>query len=129
MVHSPHCLAEKVQALTLVEWGMPHKRVAEVTNFSVRQLYRLQQTARKRGYDPRISLVIKDEYLTVAPRSGRPKKIRPEKEGAVPTGLDTQPPAPHNGQSTPERVTNNAATAPEMAQHALNQVPHHQSTH
>lgn len=39
--------------------------------------------ARKRGYDPSVSLVIKDEYLAVAPRSGRPRKIGPEKASAA----------------------------------------------
>lgn len=116
MGHSHHCLAEKVQALTLLEWGMPPRRVAEVTNFSARQLYRLQEMARKRGYDPSVSLVIKDEHLAVAPRSGRPKKIRPEKEGAVMAGGD--------GQSGMELLPENATAAPELARDALDQVPH-----
>ena len=122
MVHSHHCLAEKVQALTLLEWGMPPRRVAEVTNFSARQLYRLQEMARKRGYDPSVSLVIKDEYLAVAPRSGRPRKIRPEQEGAVTAGpVAQQPPAQHQGSWGPD--SSNVTAVPELAQRALNQVP------
>lgn len=120
MGHSHHCLAEKVQALTLLEWGMPPRRVAEVTNFSARQLYRLQEMARKRGYDPSVSLVIKDEHLAVAPRSGRPKKIRPEKEGAVMAGGVVQQAL---GQAGMELVSQNATAAPELARNALDQVP------
>lgn len=124
MVHSHHCLAEKVQALTLLGCGMPPQRVAEVTNFSARQLYRLQEMARKRGYDPSVSLVIKDEYLAVAPRSGRPRKIRSQQEGAVPAGPIAQPPpAQHQGPSGPEQVSSNVTAAPELAHSALNQVP------
>ena len=105
---------------------MPPRRVAEVTNFSARQPYRLQEMARKRGYDPSVSLVIKDEYLAVAPRSGRLKKIRPEKEGVASEEPDDdaqQSDAPHLGQSGPEQVSDNATAAPELARSALNQVP------
>lgn len=125
MGYSHHCLAEKVQALTLLEWGMPPRRVAEVTNFSARQLCRLREMARKRGYDPSVSLVIKDEYLAVAPRSGRPKKIRPEKEGTLLAGPHAQPPAPSQGDAgtAHAQVTNNARAATKMPQHTLNQGP------
>lgn len=123
MGHSHHCLAEKVQALTLLEWGMPPRRVAEVTNFSARQLYRLQEMARKRGYDPSVSLVIKDEHLAVAPRSGRPRKIRPEKEGAVVAGADAQKASERQrGQSGMERGDNDKIAASELARCALDQV-------
>ena len=71
-----HTVAERIQALALAEYGVPLPRVAEITGMSERQISRLKSTARKRGFDPRVSHVLKTEYVADAPRSGRPRKVR-----------------------------------------------------
>ena len=71
-----HTIAERIQALALVEYGVPPPRVAEITGVSERQIYRLKSTARQRGFDPQVSSILKAEYVTDSPRSGRPRKVR-----------------------------------------------------
>jgi transposase len=80
MVAQKHTTAERIQALALIEEGVPVDRVTTVSGMSKASIYRLQKTARARGYDPAVSRRLKDEYVQDAPRSGRPKKLSPEQE-------------------------------------------------
>lgn len=80
MVAQKHTTAERIQALALIEEGVPVDRVTTVSGMSKASIYRLQKTARARGYDPTVSRKLKDEYVQDAPRSGRPKKLSPEQE-------------------------------------------------
>ncbi|KFY41167.1 hypothetical protein V494_03175 [Pseudogymnoascus sp. VKM F-4513 (FW-928)] len=55
--------------------GKTTAEVAEKTGFSTRQINRIYARAIERGFDPNhIPLVIRDEWLQDAPRSGRPVK-------------------------------------------------------
>ena len=83
MVAKLHDLGTKVQAFALAEYGVPTKKVADLTGLSMRSVTRLKQTARQRGYDPETSMILLTKYVEDAPRSGRPKKITPEQEKAV----------------------------------------------
>jgi hypothetical protein len=49
-----------------------------MTGVSLRQIQSWYNNALKRGYDPSVSVLLKDEYLVDAPRSGRPKKAAAE---------------------------------------------------
>ncbi len=80
MVAQKHTTAERIQALALIEEGVAVDRVTTVSGMSKASIYRLQKTARARGYDPTVSRKLKDEYVQDAPRSGRPKKLSPEQE-------------------------------------------------
>ena len=83
MVAKSHNSGTRVQALALVEYGIPSRLVADVTGLSQRSVIRLQRTARQRGYDPQVSKVLLTKYVEDAPRSGCPKEITPEQEEAV----------------------------------------------
>ena len=78
-----HDVGTRVQALALVEYGVPTKLVSELTGISIRSINGLKHTARRRGFDPEKSRVLLIEYVVDAPRSGRPKKITEEKEEEV----------------------------------------------
>ncbi|KAK4125883.1 hypothetical protein N657DRAFT_642629 [Parathielavia appendiculata] len=55
--------------------GMKTADVAEKTGCSVRQVQRIYASAIERGFDPNERpLILKDERLEDAPRSGRPSK-------------------------------------------------------
>ena len=68
-------IAQRIQALALVEHGIAAKIVQEVTGVSTRSISALKIKARQRGYDPVVSRVLKVEYIEDAPRSGRPKRL------------------------------------------------------
>ena len=76
-------LAQRLQALTLVEHGVSAKRVEEITEVSTRYISHSKKKARSRGYDPEISRVLKMEYVEDAPRSGQPSKVTPALEEAI----------------------------------------------
>ncbi|EXA28976.1 hypothetical protein FOVG_19455 [Fusarium oxysporum f. sp. pisi HDV247] len=55
--------------------GKSSNEVSEITGISVRQVDRIYGRAISRGFDPNIRpLILKNEYLEDAPRSGRPTK-------------------------------------------------------
>ena len=70
-----HPTAKRIQALSLVEHGVPAKDVAAICEMSSSTVHRLKIKARERGYDPSISRVLKEEYVIDAPRSGQPPKV------------------------------------------------------
>jgi hypothetical protein len=72
-----------LQALTLAEHDIAAKIVQAVTEVATRTISELKRKARSRGYDPKISRVLKLEYVTDAPRSGRPPKVTPTVETAI----------------------------------------------
>ena len=76
-------IAQRIQALALVEHGIAAKMVQAVTGVSTRSISALKIKARQRGYDPAVSRVLEVEYIEDAPRSGRPKKVTPEVEQAI----------------------------------------------
>ena len=80
-------LAQRLQALTLVEHGVLAKRVEEITEVSTRSISHIKKKARSRGYDPEISRVLKMEYVEDAPRSGQPSKVTPALEEAILTDV------------------------------------------
>lgn len=72
MTGKKHDLAQRVQALTLLDIGMSIEDVGRITGFSRTTLYDLKKRATERGYDPVMVPIIYDEYLVDAKRSGRP---------------------------------------------------------
>lgn len=63
---------------------MPTKQVAQITGLKPRTINDIFARAIERGFDPKAHpLAIKDEYLTNAPKSGRPKKQTIEAKEAV----------------------------------------------
>ena len=76
-------LAQRLQALTLVEHGVSAKSVEEITEVSTRSISHIKKKARSRGYDPEILRVLKMEYVEDAPRSGQPSKVTPALEAIL----------------------------------------------
>lgn len=70
-----HTTAQRLQALALVEYGIPAKTVAKICEMSHQTVYAMKKKARQRGYDPDVSRVLKEEYVIDAPRSGQPLKV------------------------------------------------------
>ena len=77
-------IGQRIQALALVEYGRAHpesklngKIASVVSGISRQRISALRNIARQRGYDPAVSTAIKAEYVTDAPRSGRPPTIAP----------------------------------------------------
>ncbi|MCJ1359324.1 MAG: hypothetical protein MMC33_009325 [Icmadophila ericetorum] len=73
-----HDTGARLQALALVEFGIPPHHVSHWTGISVGSIYRLKKKARQRGYDPKVSRLLKAEYVVDGKRTGRRKKVRPE---------------------------------------------------
>lgn len=64
--------------------GKTTEEVAAITGLSTRQINRIYARAIYRGFDPNLRpLVIRDEYLRDAPRSGRPPKQTEETKKEV----------------------------------------------
>lgn len=77
-----HSIAARIQALALAEAHISFERIQEVTGIDGKTIAGLRQLARERGYDPTISMVLKEEYVFDVPGMnrprGRPRKRRPE---------------------------------------------------
>jgi transposase len=71
-------LAVRAQVVAFRVAGLTNKQIAEMTGVSLRQIQSWYNNALKRGYDPSVSILLKDEHLVDAPRSGRPKKAATE---------------------------------------------------
>ena len=92
MVHKHHDLGERVQALTLLTYGLPASLVAKHTTLSVSEINRIRTRAKNRGFNPMVSPIILLEYVVDAPRSGRPRKATAEKgDATIPTITTGQP--------------------------------------
>lgn len=72
-----------MQALALVEHGVPPGQASHTTKISVKTIQRLRRQARARGFDPAVSSILKLEYVEDAPRSGRPPKLNSEIEDTI----------------------------------------------
>lgn len=87
-------IAQRIQAVALIEAGIAIKIVATTVEVSHQTVYKWRKIAIERGYDPKVSKVLKEEYVTDAPRSGRPPKVTPGVEN---------PPKPND--DSPESAT------------------------
>ena len=89
-----HSTAVRIQALALAEANISSERIQEVTGMDAKVLAGLRRLARERGYDPSVSMQLKEEYVLDPPNTsrprGRPKKRKPEDEEVDPalTGLE-----------------------------------------
>ncbi|EXJ95077.1 hypothetical protein A1O1_00195 [Capronia coronata CBS 617.96] len=79
-----HSTAVRIQALALAEANISSERIQEVTGMDPKTLAGLRKLARERGYDPNVSMQLKEEYVLDPPNAnrprGRPKKRKPEDE-------------------------------------------------
>lgn len=79
-----HTTAVRIQALALAEASISSERIFEITGIDPKILAGLRKLARDRGYDPNISMQLKEEYVLDPPNAnrprGRPKKRKPEDE-------------------------------------------------
>lgn len=78
-----HTVAARLQALTLAEHGVSKAIAGAKSGMSEQSVIRLMKKARLRGYDPEVSTIMKEEYVTDTPRPGRRLKVTPEKESAI----------------------------------------------
>ena len=78
-----HSVGDRIQALALIEEGIPIGQVVEVSNMLKASIYQLKKTARSRGYDPTVSPHIKEKYVADAPRTGRSKVTSTEDETRI----------------------------------------------
>jgi hypothetical protein len=79
-----HSTAIRIQALALAEASISSERIQEITGMDPKVLAGLRRLARERGYDPSVSMQLKEEYVLDPPNTnrprGRPKKRKPEDE-------------------------------------------------
>jgi transposase len=87
MVGVPIDVGVRIQALVCLQLGWPPAQIEATLGVSKSTLYRYQRTAIKRGYDPEACPKILLEYVTDAPRSGRPTKVTPEVEEEIITAI------------------------------------------
>jgi hypothetical protein len=91
-----HSTAVRIQALALAEASISSERIQEITGIEPKVLAGLRRLARDRGYDPSISMQLKEEYVLDPPNTnrprGRPKKRKPEDDadGDVDPQLQTE---------------------------------------
>lgn len=76
-------LVEGLQALNLMEDDIAVRIAASRSGISKKTVLKYMKTARLRGYDPAISTVMKEEYVTDKPRSGRPPIVTQEVEEQI----------------------------------------------
>ncbi|KAF2815474.1 uncharacterized protein BDZ99DRAFT_506534 [Mytilinidion resinicola] len=80
-----------VVALKSPSGGKTTQQVVSITALSKRTVDSIYARAIKRGFDPNaVPLVIKDEYLEDAPRSGRPSKQTSEVQQSISQKPGTQ---------------------------------------
>jgi hypothetical protein len=77
-----HSMAVRIQALALAEASISSERIHEITGIEPKVLAGMRKLARERGYDPNVSMRMKEEYVVDPPNTnrprGRPKKRRLE---------------------------------------------------
>lgn len=77
-----HGTAVRIQALALAEASIASERIHEITGVDPKTLAGLRKLARERGYDPNVSMQMREEYVLDPPNMnrprGRPKKRKPE---------------------------------------------------
>ena len=79
-----HSMAVRIQALALAESHISPERIHEITGIDPKVLAGMRKMARERGFDPNVSMQMKEEYVLDPPSNknprGRPKKRKPEDE-------------------------------------------------
>lgn len=82
-------IVQRTQALTLLQAGRTTKEASVLSGIPVRSISRIQQKAYERGYDPRISTILRLKYIEDGARSGRPKTASSEEieQAIVQNGL------------------------------------------
>lgn len=90
-----HSMAVRIQALALAEASISSEKIQEITGIEPKVLAGMRKLARERGFDPNVSMRMKEEYVldppnTTRPR-GRPKKRRLE-DDIDPAMIQTPPP-------------------------------------
>jgi transposase len=80
---APHDLGTRLQALALLEHGIPHATITTITGISTTAIFAIRRRAISRGYDSTTSKTLLLSYVEDAPRSGRPKKATKELENEV----------------------------------------------
>ena len=73
-----HSMAVRIQALALAEASISSERIHEVTGIEPKVLAGMRKLARERGYDPNVSMRMKEEYVLDPPNTNRPRG-RPKK--------------------------------------------------
>ena len=100
-----HSTAVRIQALALAEASISSERIQEITGIEPKILVGLRRLARERGYDPSISMQLKEEYVLDPPNAnrprGRPKKRKPEDDGDVDPQLQGVTPDQQSQQRAP----------------------------
>lgn len=71
-------LAVRIQALALAEASISSERIHEITGIEPKVLAGMRKLARERGYDPNVSMRMKEEYVVDPPNISRPRG-RPKK--------------------------------------------------
>jgi len=80
-------IAQRAQALTLLVIGATYDYITTQTSISKRQIQYYLATAKSQGFDPTVSIILKEEYLKDGIRTGRPKKTSLEQEEAIITSI------------------------------------------
>jgi hypothetical protein len=62
-----HSIGARIQAITLLEIGIPHWDIKAKTGISKSQVYRLRNKAINRGWDPKISGIVEVHYIEDTP--------------------------------------------------------------
>ena len=75
-------IAQRAQALTLLQVGCSFEYITEKTGISKRQVQYYLKIAKDRGYNP-VSFILKEEYLKDGVRPGWPRKLNEEQEQEV----------------------------------------------
>ena len=75
--------AQRIQALALAEHGIAKDIAAAAAGLSGSQVYDVIKKAKRRGYDRSKSTILKTEYVTNDPKSGRPTVCTAEKIAEV----------------------------------------------
>ncbi|KAK5090195.1 hypothetical protein LTR05_000365 [Lithohypha guttulata] len=70
--------AVRIQALALAEAHISLERIQEITGIDPKIVAGLRKLARERGYDPNVSMVLREDYVWDPPNSSRPRG-RPKK--------------------------------------------------
>jgi hypothetical protein len=68
-----HSIGARIQAITLLEMGIPHWEIKARIGISKSALYKLQNKAINRGWDPKVSGIVEVFHVADAPRSRRPQ--------------------------------------------------------
>ncbi|RMZ89467.1 hypothetical protein DV736_g3300, partial [Chaetothyriales sp. CBS 134916] len=68
-----HSTAVRIQALALAEISISYDRIQEITGIDQKVMVGLRRLARERGYDPNISMQLKEEYVLDPPNANRPR--------------------------------------------------------